>query len=251
MISVKNYSLSFGKKKILRSINYEFSSGITAVVGPSGAGKSSFVLSLNRLTDFYPNSKYEGEIFFGDRDVLKNSKHLREIRLSIGTVFQKPTPFPISINKNLEVALDEKGNISKSDYCTRIEEDLRKDGLWEDVKDKLHTSALRLSGGQQQKLCIARTLLTDPKILILDEPCSSLDPISTQQIEELLKQIAQNIPVIIVTHNLKQAKRISENLVVFSIIEGIGQIVEAGKSLDVFQNPQNEFTKAYLEYEIF
>lgn len=250
MISVQNFSLSFGKKQILKNISYQFSEGITAIVGPSGTGKSSFVLSLNRLNDIHPDTKYSGEIFFQKTNVLKEKK-LRPIRHSIGTVFQRPTPFPVSIQKNLEITLNEVGVHDKKVVLEKIENVLKKVALWDEVYDKLHTSALRLSGGQQQRLCLARTLLTSPKILILDEPCSSLDPISTMQIETLIKEVSKEIPVIIVTHNLKQAKRISENLVVFSIIDGVGQIVEVGKSSEIFSTPKHAFTKSYLEYEAF
>lgn len=250
MIHVKNYSLSFGKKKILHSINYQFQSGITAIVGPSGCGKSSFVLSLNRLTDVYKNARYSGEIIFEDKDILTH-KSLREIRHAIGTVFQKPTPFPVSIYKNLELSLIEIATINKKLYPDKIEEVLKKVSLWDEVKDKLHQNALKLSGGQQQRLCIARILLLDPKILIMDEPCSSLDPISTLQIEELLKNISKTTPVVVVTHNLKQAKRISEQLIIFGIHEGVGHIFEEGNSEEIFKNPKHPFTKTYLDYEIF
>ncbi|WP_413288905.1 phosphate ABC transporter ATP-binding protein [Bdellovibrio sp. HCB337] len=251
MIQVKDYSLSFGKKKILQGINYSLKTGITAIVGPSGSGKSSFVLSLNRLTDLYTDPSYAGEIFFEKENILFQKRNLGKIRHAIGTVFQKPTPFPVSIYKNLELSLMEVKTVPKQEYAKKIEEVLKKVSLWDEVKDDLQKSALRLSGGQQQKLCIARTLLLNPKVLILDEPCSSLDPISTLQIEELLKKIALETPVIIVTHNLKQAKRISEHLVVFGIDEGIGKIIEEGRSEDIFHTPQNSFTKTYLEYEAF
>ncbi|MBC7538630.1 MAG: ATP-binding cassette domain-containing protein [Bacteriovorax sp.] len=251
MIQVKNYYLSFGKKKILNDINYQFQAGITAIVGPSGSGKSSFVLSLNRLTDLYSNTRYSGEILFEDNNILIQKKNLGKIRHAIGTVFQKPTPFPVSIYKNLELSLIELGTVEKKNYLEKIKEVLKKVSLWEDVQDNLHKSALKLSGGQQQKLCIARTLLLNPKILILDEPCSSLDPISTLQIEELLIQIAKLTPVIIVTHNLKQAKRIAEHLIVFGIHEGVGSIIEKGRSEEVFLAPKHHFTKTYLEYEAF
>lgn len=251
MIQVKNYSLSFGKKKILNSINYQFESGITAIVGPSGSGKSSFILSLNRLTDLFANTKYSGEIYFEDTNILSNKKIPGKIRHAIGTVFQKPTPFPVSVYKNLELPLIELGNIEKKNYAAKIEEVLKKVSLWDDVHSNLELNAQKLSGGQQQKLCIARTLLLNPKIIILDEPCSSLDPISTLQIEELLKEISKNIPVIIVTHNLKQAKRISENLIVFGIQNGIGEIIEAGASSEIFHSPKHQFTKMYLDYEAF
>ncbi|MGZ3789298.1 MAG: phosphate ABC transporter ATP-binding protein [Bacteriovorax sp.] len=251
MIHVKDYSLSFGKKKILNAINYQFKDGITAIVGPSGSGKSSFVLSLNRLTDLYSSTQYSGEIFFENQNILSSNNGLEKIRHSIGTVFQKPTPFPVSIYKNLELPLIELKTVHKKDYSNKIEEILKKVSLWDEVKNSLHGSALKLSGGQQQKLCIARTLLVGPKILILDEPCSSLDPISTLQIEELLKKISLETPVIIVTHNLKQAKRISEHLVVFGMQEGAGSIIEEGRSEDIFKNPKHHFTKSYLEYEAF
>jgi phosphate transport system ATP-binding protein len=249
MIHVKNYSLSFGKKKILEGISYSFKSGITAIVGPSGSGKSSFVLSLNRLTDLYVNPSYAGEIFFEDQNILFKTGNMGGIRHAVGTVFQKPTPFPVSIYKNLELSLGEVKGIAKKDFATKIEEVLVKVNLWDDVKDSLQKNALRLSGGQQQKLCIARTLLLNPKVLILDEPCSSLDPVSTLQIEGLLKKIAVSTPVIIVTHNLKQAQRISENLVVFNVVNGVGKIVEEGRSADIFKAPQHQFTKSYLECE--
>lgn len=250
MIAVKNFSLTFGKKKILKDISYEFQPGVTAIVGPSGTGKSSFILSLNRLNDLHSDTIYEGEISFQNKNVLKERK-LRNLRHEIGTVFQRPTPFPISIEKNLIITLMEMGIKDQIQQDERIEWALNKVALWNEVKDKLHTSALKLSGGQQQRLCLARTLLTNPKVLILDEPCSSLDPISTLQIEGLIKEVAKEIPVIIVTHNLKQAKRISENLLVFSIIDNVGQIVESGKSAEIFLTPKHEFTKNYLEYEAF
>lgn len=250
MIAVKNFTLAFGKKKVLGKINYQFQPGVTAIIGPSGVGKSSFILSLNRLNDLHANTKYEGEIIFEEKNILTEKK-LRTIRHSIGTVFQKPTPFPISIEKNLVITLMEMGIKDQIEQDAKIEWVLNKVALWKEVKDILHTSALKLSGGQQQRLCLARTLLTNPKVLILDEPCSSLDPISTLQIEELIKEVAKEIPVIIVTHNLKQAKRISENLIVFSIINKVGTIVESGKSADIFLSPKHPFTKCYLEYEAF
>lgn len=249
MIQVKDYSLSFGKKKILGGINYSLKKGITAIVGPSGSGKSSFILSLNRLTDLYTDPQYSGEIFFEDRNILFQSRNMGQIRQSIGTVFQKPTPFPVSIYRNLELSLLEVKTVQKQDYALKIEEVLKKVSLWDEVKDNLQKSALRLSGGQQQKLCIARALLMNPKVFILDEPCSALDPISTLQIEDLLKKIALETPVVIVTHNLKQAKRISEHLVVFGIDAGVGKIIEEGRSEEIFRSPLHGFTKMYLEYE--
>jgi phosphate transport system ATP-binding protein len=242
MLKIKDLNLYYGKKCILENLNHDFTHKITAIIGPSGSGKSSLIHSLSNLNRFIPEFKITGDIFYQDKKLEKNNS-------AIGLVFQKPTPFPVSISKNLTIVLEQHKHIPKNEYSIRVETILKKVGLWNDVHVGLNQNALKLSGGQQQKLCIARALLLNPKILMLDEPCSSLDPISTQQIENLLVELSHEMQIIIVTHHLKQAKRISQHVLVLGPKEKVNVLIESGDTYHIFQTPQTTFTKNYFEFE--
>lgn len=233
ILSIKDFFLFYGKKAILKNINLELKKNkIIAIIGPSGCGKSTLLKSINGIV-FEENSVItSGEILF----------EKEEDRKKVGLIFQNPTPFPVSIYKNLVYAPIYYGIKKKAELDKIVEEVLKKTGLYEEIKDELHKSALKLSGGQQQRLCIARGLTTNPKILLLDEPCSSLDLISTKKIEELLKKLSENLTIVIVTHNLAQAKRISD----YTVFMLNGEVVEIGKTSEIFSSPQKDETKKYI-----
>jgi len=216
------------------------------MVGPSGCGKTSFLYCLNRLTDLIPGCRISGKINIDTVDILGSHIDVLELRRRIGMVFQRPNPFPVSIWKNLEFPLREHGVRDKGEIRTRIEGVLKGVGLWDEVKGRLHTSALALSGGQQQRLCIARALVLKPEVLLMDEPCSALDPISSGIVEDLIAGLKGKYTVLIVTHNLAQARRIADDVAVFWLQEGSGRLIEYGPKDQIFASPREELTAAYL-----
>ena len=219
---------------------------ITALVGPSGCGKTSFLNCLNRLTDLIPKCRVTGRITLDTLDINGPSINVTTLRRRVGMIFQKPTPFPISIRKNLVLPLAEHGIRTKTGQDHVIETVLRDVGLWSEVKDRLESPALSLSGGQQQRLCIARTLALKPEIILFDEPCSALDPIASGVVEDLIKRLGESYTVVIVTHNLPQARRIADYTAFFWVMNNIGRLVEFGPTQKIFETPTDELTVAYI-----
>lgn len=215
---------------------------ITALIGPSGCGKSTFLKTLNRMNDMVPGVKITGNVTFHDEDIFANSVDVTVLRKNIGMVFQKPNPFPMSIYDNVAYGPKLHGNHKKSELNDLVERSLRGAALWDEVKDRLKKSALGLSGGQQQRLCIARALSVEPDVLLMDEPTSALDPASTMKIEDLMSSLKKDYTVVIVTHNMQQAARISDQTAFFLV----GELVEMGRTDEVFSMPQDRRTEDYI-----
>ena len=245
-IQITDLSFSYGGKAILNHIRLEVKAGqITALVGPSGCGKSSLLSVINRLCDLH-SCEVKGRVVIDNEDILSPTTDVLQLRRQVGMVFQKPNPFPMSIEDNLRFPLQEHGMREKRQLQQRIEECLTLVGLWDEVKDRLNQSALELSGGQQQRLCFARCLSLNPRVLLLDEPCSALDPMSAGIIEELITRLRGQYTILIVTHNLAQARRIADEVAMCWMIDGVGYIVEAGETTRVFDFPKHPVTAAYL-----
>lgn len=243
-IEVKRLNFYYsGEIRALKDISFPvLKNKVTALIGPSGCGKTTMLRCFNRMHDLYPGNRYEGEIIFGERDILANNIDLIDLRSRIGMVFQKPTPFPMSIFDNIAYGLRLKGIKKKTDLSEMVERSLLNSALWDEVKDKLNVSAYELSGGQQQRLVIARALAVEPKALLFDEPTSALDPISTGKIEELIFQLKNDIIIIIVTHNMQQAARISD----WTGFMMLGELIEFGKTDKIFTNPSQKLTEDYI-----
>ncbi len=245
-IRFEDVSLAYGNQRVLQDVSLTINRGcITALIGPSGCGKTSLLSSLNRLTDLIPGCRVEGRIAIGDVDVRAAATDAITLRRRVGMIFQKPNPFPLSIRRNLELPLKEHG-VSRRERTGIIKAALEDVGLWGEVKDRLDTPALQLSGGQQQRLCIARALALRPEILLLDEPCSALDPISSDVVEQLITSFRGRFTVVVVTHNLNQARRIADYAAFFWTTNGTGRLVEHGTSDQIFQTPQDKLTEAYV-----
>ncbi|MDF2374902.1 MAG: phosphate ABC transporter ATP-binding protein [Verrucomicrobiales bacterium] len=247
-ISVRDLSVHYGNFEALKDVNLSIEAGlVTALVGPSGCGKSSFLHSLNRLTDLVPGCKVKGSVRFGNGgESCGPGVDVLALRRRVGMVFQKPNPFPQSIRRNFEIPLREHG-VRRKEISEVIEKCLRDVGLWDEVSDRLDRSAMALSGGQQQRLCIARALALDPDVILFDEPCSALDPMASAVVEEHIAALRGRITVAIVTHNLAQARRISDRVAVFWIRNGSGTIIEHGPTKEVFSNPVDPSSRCYLE----
>lgn len=246
-IQARDLSITYANHLALQNVNLVINKGcITALVGPSGCGKTSFLMSINRLTDLIPRCTVTGQLLVNESDVLTSSTNLLHLRRQVGMIFQKPTLFPFSIKKNLELPIREHGSHPRKTWDTLIESTLQQVGLWDEVKDRLHHPAQALSGGQQQRLCLARAMTLSPKILLLDEPCSALDPISSGVVEDLIASLREKYTVIIVTHNLAQARRIADHAAIFWSIDGIGQLIEHGPAHTIFESPQHKLTSAYI-----
>ncbi|NCA66791.1 MAG: phosphate ABC transporter ATP-binding protein [Clostridia bacterium] len=242
-ISVKNCNLHYGDFQALKNVNMEIlEKEVTALIGPSGCGKSTFVKMFNRMNDLIENCKITGEIKIGDTDIYSKSINITELRKNIGMVFQKPNPFPMSIYDNIAYAPRTFGIKKKGQLDEIVEKSLRQASIWDEVKDRLRKDALGISGGQQQRICIARALAANPKVLLMDEPTSSLDPISTGKIEELINEIKNDFTIIIVTHNMQQATRISDKTAFFLM----GEIIEYGRTENIFSNPTDKRTENYI-----
>lgn len=242
-ILVKDFNFYYGDFKALKDINMEIKKNkVTALIGPSGCGKSTFLRSINRMNDLIPNVKYEGNIIFDGKNIFDKDYDIVELRKKIGMVFQKPNPFPKSIYENLVYAPKLHGEKDKDKLDEIVENSLKSVALWDEVKDKLHKSSLGLSGGQQQRLCIARAISINPEILLMDEPTSALDPISTSKIEELIRQLEEKYSIIIVTHNMQQASRISEYTGFFYQ----GTLEEFDKTELIFTTPHKKKTEDYI-----
>ncbi|MBY0253655.1 MAG: phosphate ABC transporter ATP-binding protein PstB [Methylobacterium organophilum] len=242
-IAVKDLNFYYGSFHGLKDVNLNFHDRqVTALIGPSGCGKSTLLRCFNRIYSLYPEQRAEGEILLDGENILSPSVDLNELRSRIGMVFQKPTPFPMSIYDNVAFGLRLYEKLPKSELDGRIEESLRKAALWNEVKDKLRQPGTGLSGGQQQRLCIARTVAQRPEVILFDEPTSALDPISTGRIEELIEQLRDEFTIVIVTHNMQQAARISQ----FTAFMYLGQLVEFGPTNRMFMNPTERRTQDYI-----
>jgi phosphate transport system ATP-binding protein len=240
-LETKNLSISYGEKQVIREVSLKVSSHqVTAVIGPSGCGKSTLLRTLNRMNDFIPNFSMEGEIIFQGSNLYAPSVDPGDIRQKIGMVFQRPNPFPKSIYKN--IIWGPKINGYSGDLQSLAEDALKRAALWDEVKDRLNDSALKLSGGQQQRLCIARAIAMNPDVILMDEPCSALDPRATARIEDLIKELRANYTIVIVTHNMQQAARISDQTAF--LYEG--DLVEYGVTKKIFTQPDEKKTEDYI-----
>lgn len=243
ILEVESLHLYFGPKHILKGINLSIlRHHITAIIGPSGCGKSSFLRCLNRMNDLIPEAVVKGSIRFEGKEIYNRDVDVVEIRRRIGMVFQKPNPFPKSVYDNVAYGLYVQGIKEKRRVDEIVERSLRGAGLWDEVKDNLHQPALKLSGGQQQRLCIARVLAVEPEVVLLDEPCSALDPLSTYRIEELMMELKSRYTIVLVTHNMQQAARVSEYCGFFYL----GELIEFAPTRQMFTNPQQKLTENYI-----
>ncbi len=247
LIQTEQLSLHYGEKPVFADVTLPIHAGcITALVGPSGCGKTSFLSCLNRLTDLIPRCRVSGRIRMDSLDVLDPKIDAIALRRRVGMIFQKPNPFPLSIWKNLALPLHEHGVKNREQVDQIIETTLQDVGLWDEVKDRLNAPALSLSGGQQQRLCIARALVLQPEVLLLDEPCSALDPISSGVVEDLIASLRGRYTQLIVTHNLAQARRIADYVALFWVQDGVGRLIEYGCIQQIFETPQEALTAAYV-----
>lgn len=243
IIETSNLNFFYGKVQSLNNINLSlYHKKVTAFIGPSGCGKSTLLRTLNRMYDLYPGQRAEGTILFQGNNILDPGQDVNLLRAKIGMVFQKPTPFPMSVYDNIAFGVRLYDKLSKGAMDERVEWALRKAALWDEVKDKLNKSGLSLSGGQQQRLCIARGVAVKPEVLLLDEPTSALDPISTVKIEELIGELKQDYTIIIVTHNMQQAARCSD----YTAYMYLGEMVEFGETNQIFLNPEKKQTQDYI-----
>lgn len=247
-LATQRLSVCYNGRTVLRDVSLPMHKCCTtAILGPSGCGKSSFLMALNRLTDLIPGASLTGQVFLDDDDILAEHANVTALRRRIGMIFQKPNPFPFSIERNLTLALEHHGITDRHQQGAIVEQGLQAVGLWSEVKDKLHSSGLTLSGGQQQRLCIARAIALQPEVLLMDEPCSALDPYASAQIEELIRVLAKRFTVVVVTHNLSQAQRVSHYAALFWPQDGHGRLVEAGPTEALFDDPQQPETCAYIQ----
>jgi phosphate transport system ATP-binding protein len=242
-LDIRGLDFFYGKAQALAGVDLAVPArAVTAIIGPSGCGKSTLLRTVNRIFELYPDQRATGEILLDGRNVLDRKFPLSQLRRRVGMVFQKPTPFATSIRGNVAFALGYYERLSKAETAERIEDALRQAALWDEVKDKLDASALSLSGGQQQRLCIARTIAVRPEVILLDEPTSALDPISTAKIEELIHSMRERFTIVIVTHNMQQAARVSQKTAFFHL----GSLVEFGDTSQIFTNPRTARTKDYI-----
>ena len=243
ILSVENLCLWYGSHQALKDINIEIpEKSITALIGPSGCGKSTFLKTLDRMNDLIPDVKITGSVLYKGEDIFDSSVDVSELRRQVGMVFQKPNPFPMSIYDNIAYGPRTHGIHNKAQLDEIVERSLRGAAIWDEVKDRLKKNALGLSGGQQQRLCIARALAVEPEVLLMDEPTSALDPISTSKIEELAMQLKEQYTIVIVTHNMQQAVRISDRTAFFLL----GELVECGDTQQLFSQPQDKRTEDYI-----
>jgi phosphate transport system ATP-binding protein len=246
-IEIENLNAWFGKKQILKGINMKIlENAVTAIIGPSGCGKTTLIRCLNRMHEIVPGARVSGRVLLDGEDIYRTDIDPVSVRRRIGMIFQKPNPFPMmSIYDNVAAGLKLNGMNNKSVLDEIVEKSIRMADLWDEVKDDLNKSGASLSGGQQQRLCIARALAVKPEIILMDEPCSALDPIATAKIEELIRSLAKDFTVVIVTHNMQEAARVSD----FTAFLYIGELIEYGATKDIFENPKNELTEKYLTGE--
>ena len=243
-ISARDVSVFYGAKQAINNVSIDIATDhVTAFIGPSGCGKSTFLRTLNRMNDTIPGARVEGEILLDGKDIYRSGMDVVQLRARVGMVFQKPNPFPKSIFENVAYGPRIHGlAASRTELNEIVETSLRRAGLWDEVKDRLSDSGTALSGGQQQRLCIARAIAVDPEVILMDEPCSALDPIATARIEELIDELRGKYAIVIVTHSMQQAARVSQRTAFFHL----GRMVEYGKTSDIFTNPREEKTKDYI-----
>ena len=242
-VDIRDLSFYYGANKALKNVTLPlYDRQVTAFIGPSGCGKSTLLRVLNRMYDLYPNQRAAGEVLFDGEDILSPRQDLNLLRARIGMVFQKPTPFPMSIFENIAFGIRLYEKPPKSELDGRVEHSLKRAALWDEVKDKLNSSGLGLSGGQQQRLCIARTVAVRPEVILFDEPCSALDPISTAKIEELMDELKSEYTLVIVTHNMQQAARVSD----FTAFMYLGELIEFDTTSKMFTTPSDRRTQDYI-----
>jgi phosphate transport system ATP-binding protein len=242
-VAIHNLEFFYGDSRALKGISLAlYANKTTAFIGPSGCGKSTLLRVLNRMYDLYPGQRATGEVLFDGDNLLSENQDINLLRARVGMVFQKPTPFPMSIYENIAFGIRLYERLSRSEVDGRVEEALRRAALWDEVKDKLAANGQSLSGGQQQRLCIARTVAVKPEVILFDEPCSALDPISTAKIEELIDELKQEYTIVIVTHNMQQAARVSD----FTAFMYLGELIEFGATETMFTTPRDSRTQAYI-----
>lgn len=240
-LRVESFDLWYGNKQALKSVDMDVKENkVTAIIGPSGCGKSTLIRSLNRMNDTIPSVRIKGSVWLDGYNIYDEVTDCVDIRRKVGMVFQKPNPFPFSIENNVYYGCEVNGMDVSKDVV--VEKCLKKAALWDEVKDRLDENALSLSGGQQQRLCIARALATEPEVILMDEPCSALDPIATARIEDLIDELKKDYTVVIVTHNMQQAARVSD----YTAYMYLGELMEFGKTTQIFERPQNENTEKYI-----
>ncbi|MGA3307702.1 MAG: phosphate ABC transporter ATP-binding protein PstB [Xanthobacteraceae bacterium] len=242
-LTIRDLDFYYGDVSALKAISLAlYENKVTAIIGPSGCGKSTLLRVLNRMYDLYPNQRATGEVMFDGVNILSPKQDLNLLRARIGMVFQKPTPFPMTIYENIAFGIRLYERLPKSELDGRVETSLRRAALWEEVKDKLGTNGLSLSGGQQQRLCIARTVAVRPEVILFDEPCSALDPMSTAKIEELMDELTDDYTIVIVTHNMQQAARVSD----FTAFMYLGELIEFDSTSKMFTAPHDQRTQDYI-----
>jgi phosphate transport system ATP-binding protein len=242
-VDIRDLSFFYGKNKALKNITMPLNDRqVTAFIGPSGCGKSTLLRVLNRIYELYPKQHAVGEVILDGENILDSKQDINLLRSRVGMVFQKPTPFPMTIRDNIAFGIKLYEKMSRSELDGRVEHALQRAALWGEVKDKLNESGLSLSGGQQQRLCIARTVATKPEVILLDEPCSALDPISTAKIEELIDELSADYTIVIVTHNMQQASRTSDH----TAFMYLGELIEYGPTEKIFTAPENKRTEQYI-----
>jgi phosphate transport system ATP-binding protein len=244
-LEIKNFEFTYAgaEEPNLKQITMPIAkNSVTALIGPSGCGKSTLLRSINRMHDLYPGNRYGGEILFEERNILDPKEDLINLRINIGMIFQKPTAFPMSIYDNVAYGMRLQGIKNKTELSDRVEKALKDAAIWKEVKERLKHDANGLSGGQQQRLCIARAIAVEPKVLLFDEPTSALDPISTQGIEELVTELKEKVSIIIVTHNMQQAARVSD----YTGFMYLGELIELGKTEELFVTPAESLTEEYI-----
>lgn len=247
IMRIEDLHVGYGATPALAGVSMPIHRGcITAVIGASGCGKSTFLSCLNRMTDLIPSCTVEGRVLLDDQDIFARATDLIALRRRVGMIFQKPNPFPLSILRNLTFPLQQHGVRNNRVRMHKVEAALQQVGLWDEVKDRLDTPALDLSGGQQQRLCLARALVLDPEVILLDEPCSALDPISSGVVEDMIVALRGRYTTVIVTHNLAQARRIADDVAMFWTRDGVGTLVEHGAAAALFESPASEITAAYI-----
>ena len=242
-VTLRDLNFYYGEARALKSVSLPlYENKVTAFIGPSGCGKSTLLRVLNRMYDLYPHQRATGEVIFDGENILSPKQDLNLLRARIGMVFQKPTPFPMSIYENIAFGIRLYERLPKSEVDGRVETSLRRAALWDEVKDKLNANGQSLSGGQQQRLCIARTVAVRPEVILFDEPCSALDPISTAKIEELIDELTDDYTIVIVTHNMQQAARVSE----FTAFMYLGELIEFDTTSKMFTAPHDQRTQDYI-----
>ena len=250
LLSARDVAVSYAGRDAVRGVTLSIHRGcITAIMGPSGCGKSSFLATLNRMTDLVEGCHVRGGIDLQGQDIHAPEVDVIALRRRIGMIFQRPNPFPLSISENLCFPLRQHGLGNRRECADRAEQALRQVGLWDEVADRLRAPALALSGGQQQRLCLARALALDPEVMLLDEPCSALDPVASGVVEDLIASLRGRYTIVIVTHNVAQARRIADDVAMFWTVDGVGALVEQGPAGDVFASPRSDVTTAFLRGE--